>query len=286
MSNRDKSEALEEFKQKNAAAFRAMTGLPEIEVAYGSEPAHMTGNRARLPQPSRDMDDAQVTRSRGEADLLAMRLAGHDAKKHMQLRPRGDVAPLIFDMLEEARIEAAGSRFMSGARDNIAEALDQRYQRMGFHRMNEKSDATLPEVVRLLAREHMTGQEIPASAKEVVDMWRDILEAKIETALDELKPLMTNQAAYAKAARDIIRSMDVDMGVEEPRESEADDQDGEDNQEEMQDNQVQGDDQSQDGGEQDSQSSEATAEMGEGSDETEGLTDDELQDMMMDDMMP
>ncbi|MDX1739478.1 MAG: cobaltochelatase subunit CobT, partial [Alphaproteobacteria bacterium] len=37
---------------------------------------------------------------------------------------------------------------------------------------------------------------------------------------------------------------------------------------------------------QDSQSSEATAEMGEGSDDAEGLTDDELQDMMMDDMMP
>ncbi|WP_420548663.1 cobaltochelatase subunit CobT [Curvivirga sp.] len=284
--SKDKQEAIEDFKQRNAAAFRAITGIPDIEVSYGSEPAHMAGNRARLPYPNREINEEAIARSRGEADLLAMRLSGHDATKHQRNRPKGDMAPLIFDMLEEARIEASGSRFMEGARGNIAEALEQRYMRLGYHRMKEKADTTLPEVVRLLAREHMTGQEVPPSAKEVVDLWRPVLEEKLEEALDDLKPLMTDQSAYAKAARDLIRQMDVDMGMEEPQDSESDSEDTEESEEQMQDNQTQGQDQNEDGGEQEAEDEEMQAEAGEGSEDAEGMTDDEIQDMMMDDMLP
>ncbi len=212
----DREGPLEDFKRANAACFRAVSGEPEVEVVYGSEPAHMTGERARLPFPTaRNLPPEEVRRVRGEADGLAVRLKHHDAALHQRLKPSGEVAPMLFEALENARIEAVGGRFMSGLRDNLHEALDQRYRRLGFHRIEERTESALPDVVRLLAREAITGEEPPGAAKAVVDLWRPHLEERLQAALSELTPLLEDQEAYAQAACDIIRSMDVDMGQEE-----------------------------------------------------------------------
>lgn len=217
---------LEEFKRANAACFRAISGEPEIEVVYGSEPAHMTGERARLPFPTaRNLPPEEVRRVRGEADGLACRLKHHDAKLHHRLKPNGEVAPMLFEALENARIEAVGGRHMSGLRENLHEALEQRYRRMGFHRIEDRTEAALPEVVRMLAREAMTGETPPDAARKVVDLWRPHLEGRLHQALSKLTPLLDDQESYAEAAREIIRSMDVDMGQQDPDQSDDNDQD-------------------------------------------------------------
>ena len=147
----DREGPLEAFKRANAAAFRAVSKRPEIEVAYGADPAHMTGDRARLPFPARHLPKEEVAQVRGEGDQLACRLRYHDAKAHAKQRPTGEVAPVLFDALETARVEALGGKNRAGLSANLAAAMDQRYRRMGFHRIEERTESTLPEVVRSAA---------------------------------------------------------------------------------------------------------------------------------------
>ena len=183
MAGNDRDGPLEVFKRANAACFRAVSKRPEVEVVYGSDPAHMTGERARLPLPSRQLPPEEIAQARGEGDQLACRLRYHDGKAHSALRPTGEVAPVLFDALETARVEAMGSKDRSGLQANLAAALDQKYRRMGFHRIEERTESTMPEVVRLLAREYMTGEAPPPSAQRVVDLWRDHIGPKIEGSL-------------------------------------------------------------------------------------------------------
>ena len=281
MAAGDREAPLEAFKRANAACFRAVSDHPEIEVAYGSEPAHMTGERARLPAPARHLPAEEVAQVRGEGDQLACRLRYHDAKTHNQHRPVGDVAPVVYDALETARIEALGGRDRAGLRSNLSAALEQKYRRMGLHRIEEKTESALPEVVRLLARERLTGEAPPPAARRAVDLWRSQIAPKIESALDRLSHLIDDQDAYAEEVRHLIRSMDIDLGNEDAPEG-ADDSEGEQDQEQT-DNQVQGQNEEQ-GGEQDSSQAEGTSEsaMGEAEEDENGeYADDEMMGEMM-----
>jgi cobaltochelatase CobT len=274
MAGNDRDGPLEVFKRANAACFRAVSKRPELEVVYGADPAHMTGERARLPLPSRQLPPEEIAQARGEGDQLACRLRYHDGKAHSALRPTGEVAPVLFDALETARVEAMGSKDRSGLQANLAAALDQKYRRMGFHRIEERTESTMPEVVRLLAREYMTGEAPPPSAQRVVDLWRDHIGPKIEGSLETLAPLMKDQRAYAEAARKLIRAMDIDMGREDPSDS-SDDGDSQDDQEET-DNQTQGQNEDQGGDDNAAQTEGASdSAMGEGQDDDQGEAADE-----------
>ena len=280
----DPKDALEEYKRAGASTFRAVAGLPEIEVAYGTEPAHMTGSRARLPAPTKDLLSEDVARVRGEADGLALRLRHHDARTHMARRPGGEVAPALFDALEDARIEAVGTRFMEGARQNMAQAHEIRYQRLGFHRIKDPSEHALPEVLRLLAREHLTGEEAPTSAAAVVEQWRPLIQDKIAETLATLDDLIEDQDAYAQACRQLIQDMDVDLEMEDPERGDEGEE-GEDA-DPMEENQAQGDDDQGESGDEQSQAEDGQSEGGEGDETGEGESSDQMEQAFSEEMMP
>ncbi|RED51237.1 cobaltochelatase subunit CobT [Aestuariispira insulae] len=278
------TDALDEYKRCGAAAFRAVSELPEVEVAFGTEPAHMTGSRVRLPAPTKDLHPDDVARVRGEADGLALRLKHHDARTHAARRPGGEVAPALFDALEEARIEAVGTKYMEGARQNMATALESRYQRLGYHRIKDQAEHALPEVLRLLAREHLTGEAAPVSAAAVVEMWRPHLKDKIAETLDILSTLTDDQDAYATASRQLIRDMDMDLEMEDPERGDEG-EDGEDA-EPMDDNQARSDEEDGEAGDEQSQSEQGDGEGGDGDDMAEGESSDQMEQAMSEEMMP
>ena len=98
---------------------------------------------------------------RGAADALALRLRHHDEAVHQRRMPQGEQARAIYEAVERPRVEALGARRMVGVAGNLTAMLDERYRRQGYERMSERSDVTLPEAVRLLAREQMTGEGPP-----------------------------------------------------------------------------------------------------------------------------
>lgn len=259
---------MEEFKRANASAFRAVSDEPEREVVYGADAASIAGERARLPAPSRSLTPEEVARCRGEADALAIRQRHHDAKLHAKSMPSGEVAPALFSALEEARIEAVGGKHMSGLRANMAAALEEHYLRLGFHRINDQTEATMPEVIRLMAREVMTGEAPPPAAQAAYDQWASHLKPQIADLLEDLKGRIDDQADYADAARRLIQHMNIDISPDDNIDS--GDESDEDNQNTQDDEQVQGDDDSQ-SGDQSSMAEQSSAEMSEGEGDAEEM---------------
>jgi cobaltochelatase CobT len=217
---------LDIFKRATAATVRAIAAREEVTVTYGTEPAAAAGTRVRLPLPGRELSAADAAPVRGAADAAALKLRYHDVALHAKRVPTGETARAIFEGVEQARVEALGARRMAGVAANLAAMLDERYRRQGYEHMAERSDVTLAETVRLLAREALTGAVPPPAARRVVDLWRPFLEGRVGRDLHELSRHVGNQDAYGKVVRQLIRDLDLDLGETE-QESEADDAEGE-----------------------------------------------------------
>ena len=220
------------FKRATAATLRAIAERDDLNVGFGPEPAGLSGGRVKLPNPARDLPADETAQLRGAADSLALRVRYHDAAVHSKRVPGGAMARSVFEALEQARVEALGSRRMVGVASNIGAMLDDQYRRQGYERITERTEGTMAEAVRLLAREALTKEPPPPAARRVVDLWRPWLEGKIGRDMAELDRSILDQDSYARAARRLIQDLDIDLGeVDESNEfdqnQQGDEADGE-----------------------------------------------------------
>ncbi|MEQ9813575.1 MAG: cobaltochelatase subunit CobT [Azospirillaceae bacterium] len=223
-----KTDNVEEFKRAVSACLRAMAERPDLTVSYGSEAAGFNGDRVRLPTPPRDLGAEELASTRGAADQVALRIRHHDAGIHARRMPQGDLARAAYEAMEQARCEAIGARNMSGVAGNIAAVLDERYRRQGFQHATTREDVPLAEVLRLMAREALTGAKPPAVARQAVELWRPWIESKAGRSLLELGKLGDDQSEYARAMRRVLHDIDLDAGLdEEPEPDERDDEEPE-----------------------------------------------------------
>jgi cobaltochelatase CobT len=209
------------FKRATAATLRAIAERDDLTVGFGPEPAGLSGTRVRLPNPPRDLPAEEAAQLRGAADSVALRLRYHDDGVHSKRVPSGPLARAVFEAVEQARVEALGARRMSGVAANLEAMLDEQYRRQGYERITERTDSTMAEAVRLLAREALTRERPPPSARRVVDLWRSWLEGRIGKDLTELDRTILDQDAYARATRRLLQDLDIDLGeADESEESE------------------------------------------------------------------
>ena len=219
------------FKRAVASAVRSMAGEPELEVTFSPEQPQLRGKKARLPLPSRSLPADEVAAVRGAGDAYALKLAYHEDGIDRDLKPSGGDASAIFDVAEQARVEAIGSLAMPGVRNNLTAILTMRCKAHGLQDVKEQIQAPLTDVLGLIMRERLTGDAPPDCAKRAVDLWRPFVEAKVGDDLDRLRDNVRDQRAFGKITRAILTGLELaDEYVEEP---EGEDESPEDSQQEQ-----------------------------------------------------
>ncbi|RUU32440.1 cobaltochelatase subunit CobT [Mesorhizobium sp. M6A.T.Ce.TU.016.01.1.1] len=249
------------FKRAVTVCMRAIAGDKELEVSFAKDRPALAGSRARLPELPKKASKADIAITRGLGDSMALKRACHDARIHTRLAPEGKQARAIYDAVEQARVEAIGSRAMQGVADNIGSMLEDKYARANLIDVKDKADAPIEEALALMVREKLTGRTVPKSGERLVDLWRPWVEEKASADLDGLSAKLDDQQAFARVVREMLASMEMAEELGDDQETE----DSEDND----DNQPQGEEQSEEGGEDDSGSEQSQ------SDDTEASSDDE-----------
>jgi cobaltochelatase CobT len=217
-----KESPVEPFKRAVAGALRAIAKKPGVDVSFAAERPGLAGTKARLPEPARKLTLQEAAIVRGHADAMALRLACHDPSVHRRIQPGGQQARAIFEAVEQARVEAIGARRMEGVAQNLTAMLDDRFHRAKYGDITDRTDAPLEDALAMLVRERLTGQEPPAAAKHLVDLWRPLIEERGGRNLDRLERLVDNQRLFGDAVHDLLE--DLDMG-EDRAESEGDEED-------------------------------------------------------------
>src|SRR6185503_3495417 len=177
---------LEPFKRALAHAARSLAETPDLEIVYSGEGPQLSGNRAVLPHPPRDLTSQDAARIRGLADQMALRIAHHDPAAHAKTRPATVQGQPIYDGIEQARLEAIGANALGGVRENLAAVHEQAWARRAFNQMEALANPPLADVVQLMVRERLTGAKPPAMARPLVDLFRGEIEAKAGADLDRL----------------------------------------------------------------------------------------------------
>jgi cobaltochelatase CobT len=227
---------IDAFKDVLSGAARAITRDAEVEVSFTADTPHAAGKAIKVPTPGRALPADQVALARGFADAHALKLRHHNAKLHAATTPSEAVARAVFDAVEQARVEAIGSRAMEGVRANLNHALDLRLKSDAIRRARAADEVPLSTALALKVRERLTGQAIPKDAAPGVAMLDQWIEDKAGTDLDALMLAIDDQRAFQRLTTTMLEHLqlidaDVPPDTEEP-ESQDEGEDEEEQQEE------------------------------------------------------
>jgi cobaltochelatase CobT len=234
----------EVFKRALAHAARSLAEQPDLEVVFSGDGPSLSGHRAVLPHPPRELSGPETTRIRGLADQLALRVGYHDDAVHGRARPKSIEGQQVYDALEQARIEAIGANALSGVRDNLAAVWEHAIQRKGLDHLIDPAAAPMADILALIARERMTGVAPPPAARALVDAFRDEVEAKAGPDLDRLTGSIEDQKAFARIARAIVRDMEMGDDLSDAPDQDAQDDENQDGEAEANEGEGDGEEQS------------------------------------------
>ena len=188
-----------------AATVRALAGRADLEVSFRADarpPRAEPGVRTiRLPPLRADLDPGELARVRGEADSAALRERLHDPALHRRLVPSSELAALLFDRLEQVRVEAVGSEHLEGVRRNLAAAHS---ARLGAQPADARVDTTMADIVDLYARERLLGCAPGEAQRALMERWRDWLDGKVAAELPALEGSLADQEAFARRVREML----------------------------------------------------------------------------------
>ncbi|MEP3431378.1 MAG: cobaltochelatase subunit CobT [Roseibium sp.] len=199
----------EPFKQSVSGTMRAISGEAELEVVFSGDRPGLSGLSVRLPEPSRKVNAREISVTRGLSDSIALRIACHDKAVHAKNMPQGADGRAIFEAVEQARCEAVGARRMQGVADNLSVMLDDKFLKSGAPEISSREEAPLQDALSLIVRERLTGAKPPQSAGKLVDLWRDWVEEKAGSDLDNLTSEVEDQGSFAQRFREVLKSLDM-----------------------------------------------------------------------------
>ena len=242
---------LDTLRSVLAGTARAMAHEPELELSFTTDAPSASLKQLRVPMPGRNLPREQVAEARGFADSFALRERHHDSKLHARGAPADANARSVFDAIEQARVEALGSRAMAGVRANLACALEMRLRSDPLTRARTRAEVPLASALGLIVRERLTGERPPVIAEGGLALVRDWIEEKAGADLDALGLTLDNQGAFARLATRLLE--DLELIEAQPEATEPEDSSGDEGEEPEQGDEGEEGDQDQPGGQTDGQ---------------------------------
>lgn len=221
---------LEQFKQVLTGTARALAHEPEIELAFTADAPTQAGKNFKVPMPGRLLPPDQVAEARGFADSFSLKLKHHNAARHAALRPSEVIAGAAFDAVENARVEALGSRNMAGIAANLGHALELKLRTDPISRAQAADEVPISTALSLIVRERLTGAAIPDAAVAGVDMLRGWIEEKAGGDLDALALALDDQGAFAALTQSMLEHLNLTEGDVDPSDADEGGDDAEDSQ--------------------------------------------------------
>ncbi|MEY4620252.1 MAG: hypothetical protein RIS65_1424 [Pseudomonadota bacterium] len=222
---------LEQFKQVLTGTARALAHEPEIELAFTADAPTQAGKNFKVPMPGRLLPPEQVAEARGFADSFSLKIKHHNAARHAALRPSEVIAGAAFDAVENARVEALGSRNMAGIAANLGHALELKLRTDPISRAQSADEVPISTALSLIVRERLTGAPIPDAAVAGVDMLRGWIEEKAGSDLDALALALDDQGAFAALTQTMLEHLNLTEGDIDPSDADEGGDDAEDSQE-------------------------------------------------------
>jgi cobaltochelatase CobT len=189
-----------------AASIRALTGDPQLHYRGRRLHRGATPFPAQAPhvRPNAEEDFGSF---RGAADALALRRLHSDPELHARLSPQGDVAGLLFELLEQLRCESLVPARLAGMRPNLVHRYATWSAGFLASGLTETHTGLTLFTVAQVVRSRLTGVPLDQATEDHLEPARFSLAPVIGGPLRELRPSRTDQARYAVPARALAEAV-------------------------------------------------------------------------------
>jgi cobaltochelatase CobT len=189
------------------AAIRALSGQRDLH--FRGRRLHR--GRKRLPlyaphlHPAVERDD--FASFRGAADGLALRLRLSDDALHQRLVPREPVRRLVFEMLEQFRVESLADDHWPGVQHNLQHRFERWTQDFHDQGLADTARGLLLFTVAQICRARVTAQPPLEAIEDLMEATRAGIGARLSHGLVQLRRTRHDQSAYAPAALHIAEAV-------------------------------------------------------------------------------
>jgi cobaltochelatase CobT len=181
------------------AAIRALSGEPDLH--FRGRLLHRGHRPVAVHAPQLYPDDEDDFASfRGAADGMALRLAYGDLDLHRALAPDDPVERLLFEMLEQFRVEALAPPELRGVRANLRHR--HRQWSLAFHDsgLTGTTRGILLYTVAQICRARVSAEPVLEETEDELENTRGALAPILGHDLAQLRPRRHDQSAYSRHA--------------------------------------------------------------------------------------
>ena len=201
------AETIVAFKKALIETTRSLADNADLEVRYTADPPGISGETIRLPHIGVRSTADDLKSARGLADSLGLQKKYHNEQTHSHYSPSGEAAREIYEAMETARCEAVGSNLLAGVAANIDAKIAQAAQNRGYAEIQAATDASLADVMGYLVRQLATGRELPPVPSRMLELFQNDLSSCTNSVLSEISGAVSDQAAFARIARHLIKEL-------------------------------------------------------------------------------
>jgi len=182
------------------ASIRALTGLADLR--HRGKMLFLNGKRVGLDVPHLQIDLLQddFRSYRGASDGIALWLRHSDKPLHRSLGPDSPVARLIFDLLEQLRVESLVNIQFPGIKSNLYYRF--RQWSLFYHQANhtETEPGLLIYTIAQMAWSRLTGNPVLEETDDIIEATRANISPVIGHHFSALRHNRHDQKAFAEHA--------------------------------------------------------------------------------------
>jgi len=195
------------------ASIRALTGLPGLH--HRGRTLFLNGKKVNTNAPHLQTDvlEQDFRSHRGIADGIALRLKHSDEQLHQLFCPPSPIARLIFDMLEQLRVESQVTEQHPGIKQNLLYRFQQWSLKFHYADQTETQLGLLIFTIAQASWSRLTGLPTLEEIDDVIESTRANLSPLIGSDLVGLRKNRHNQSAYAVHALSIAKLIDESLQV-------------------------------------------------------------------------
>ncbi|CAM3855562.1 cobaltochelatase CobT-related protein [Castellaniella denitrificans] len=196
------------LEARTAATIRALSRQPRVHFEAGRpwNGDTLLPDGAPHLQTQPGLDDPPAYRAL--ADALALRLLRSDARLHQdRISLLDPVAALIFEWLEQWRVEALAPERWPGMRDNLRRRFEQWLFRFQGSGLIETRTGQHLFCLALMARGRLFDEPVPERLEDLIESARYRMGPLLAGPLARLRLLREDQAAYAPVAAELATAL-------------------------------------------------------------------------------
>lgn len=186
-----------------AAAIRALSGESDLHFRGGRLHRGLRKLPAFAPHLHPRIEDDDFGSFRGAADGLALRVAHSDPELHRRFCPDDATARLLFELLEQLRVESLADTLTPGVRSNLAHRFEQWSLAFDASGLTGTLNGLILFTITQVARARLLGTAVLEAIEEQIESTRGKLVPLIGPELAALRRTREDQERYAPQARAI-----------------------------------------------------------------------------------